>query len=356
MSSKLKKYGWNKHWEVQSKGYRELGLLPGRIMGQERQSYLVATAEGERAGELSGKMRHKGNVRPAVGDWVAFSVESNDGPVRIEAVFERRSRLARKEAGTKIREQVIAANIDVVFLVSSLDADFNLRRIERYLTTIGKSGARPVLLLSKLDAAADPEGMRLAAESCAPGVPVIALSAKSGEGMEAFDAHMSPGETAVLVGSSGVGKSTLVNRVLGREVQAVGAVREDNSKGRHVTSSRKIFLLPSGAMLMDTPGMRELQLWVEEGEGMERAFEDIDDLLTRCRFSDCSHDTEPGCALTEALASGEIPEERYQNWLKLKNELESLRKKKEIVADSNAKKRRKKINLDYQARKKFEGQ
>ncbi len=343
MSSKLKQYGWTRHWEDKFKEYREAHLLPGRIIEEERKSYTLATEKGERTAVIAGKMRHNNDAYPAVGDWTAFSAADDDGPARIEAVLERRSRLARKVAGEKTREQVIAANIDVVFLVTSLDGDFNLRRIERYLTAIYNSGARPVILLSKLDAAADPEGMRLAAESCAPGVPVVALSAVSGEGMEALTEHLIPGETAGLVGSSGVGKSTLVNRLLGQDAQAVRSVRENDAKGRHTTSSRKIFLLPGGALLVDTPGMRELQLWSDGGDGVQRAFEDIESLLTQCRFRDCGHDAEPGCALTRALSSGEISKERYDSWLKLKCELEFLSRKKDKIAQSNAKARWKKM-------------
>jgi ribosome biogenesis GTPase len=256
------------------------------------------------------------SVEVAVGDWVGLG----DGLIR--EVLPRRSAIVRKAAGMTSESQTLAANVDVAFIVSSLGPDLEPRRIERYLVTIWESGATPEIVLTKADRFEDPWEMVASVEAVAIGVPVHVVSAVNGFGVDALRARLSDGVTAVLIGSSGVGKSTLVNRWVGREQMVVKETRADDDEGRHTTTHRELILLPGGGIVIDTPGIRELQLW--EGGGVEEAFADIEELALACRFSDCSHNTEPGCAVKAALASGELSAERHASWLKLQRELRAI--------------------------------
>jgi ribosome biogenesis GTPase len=238
---------------------------------------------------------------------------------------------------------VLGANVDVAFIVTSLDADFNTRRVDRYLTTIWDGGARPVLLLTKLDVCEDPAPYIAEMERAAPGVDVIALSAVTGAGMEALESRLRPGETTVLLGSSGTGKSTLINRLMGEAVALTKPIRASDGRGRHTTTSRHLWTLASGALIIDTPGMRELQLWADD-EGFERAFGDVSEVARLCRFTDCRHETEPGCAVRSALEDGTLPPERLASYAKLGRELAFAARKADRAEMSREKERWKKIH------------
>jgi ribosome biogenesis GTPase len=290
------------------------GLVPGRVIAAHRAAFDVQTAEEVVRSRLPGRLVHEG-VEVAVGDWVALG----DGLVR--AVLPRRSAIVRKSAGLTSKPQTLAANVDVAFIVSSLGPDVDPRRIERYLVTIWESGASPEIVLTKADRFEDPREMVASVEAVALGVPVHVVSAASGFGVDALRARLSDGVTAVLIGSSGVGKSTLVNRWVGRELMATKETRADDDEGRHTTTHRELIVLPGGGVVIDTPGIRELQLW--DG-GVEEAFADVVELTLHCRFSDCGHNTEPGCAVKAALVSGELSPERHASWLQLQHELRSI--------------------------------
>jgi ribosome biogenesis GTPase len=353
MQSNLKSYGWTAFWDAKFTSYLSQGLVPGRIVSEQRDSWAVMLESGERVGVLAGKLRVDESF-PAVGDWVGVH-DPGEGIVRIDALLSRRSCLARKEAGQRLREQVICANVDQVLLVTSLNADFNIRRIERYLAAIHASGAQALLVLSKLDAAVEQAAMQREVAEVAPNVPWVALSALSGEGLAELQGHLVPQQTFVLVGSSGVGKSTLVNRLLGREEQEVKDIRGDDAKGRHTTTGRHLFVLAGGALLVDTPGMRELQLWDDSSAGLDETFQDVTKWMNRCRYGDCRHSNEPGCALQEALASGALTEERYASFLKLERELDFLKRKKSKGARREEQRLWRQRSVDMRARRKLEG-
>ena len=315
----LRAFGWDSAFEAHYAACADardpsLQSEPGRVVSQHKGEYRVVTARGESAAEPAGRMYYEDAGMPAVGDWVVLR-----GPL-IQSILPRKSKFSRQAAGTKTEEQVVAANVDTVFLVSGLDHDFNPRRIERFLTMAYESRAQPVLVLNKTDVAGErlPEFVR-EAERSAPGVTVIATSAPSAEGLEAFAPYLLPGRTLALLGSSGVGKSTLINRLAGAEIFETRAVRESDSRGRHTTTSRQLVVLQSGAIMLDTPGMRELQLWGGE-EGIQQSFEDIETKARECFFSDCTHGSEPGCAIAKALLDGTIPTARFENYLKLRRE------------------------------------
>ena len=260
----------------------------------------------------------------------------------LHSVLPRRSKFVRKAAGKSVVQQVIAANVDTVLLVSALDGDFNPRRVERYLAQCWESGAKPVIVLNKADACQEVQEKLQDLERVAMGVPLCVVSARTGQGFDELGKHLARGETIVLLGSSGVGKSTMVNRLMGHAMQEVREVRESDSRGRHTTSVRQIFALPSGALLMDTPGLRELQLWDAE-EGLSNTFADIDRLAAGCRFTNCNHNAEPGCAVLAAILAGTVGRERLENWRKLRREMEFLERKIDPAARQEEKQRIKRM-------------
>jgi ribosome biogenesis GTPase / thiamine phosphate phosphatase len=302
-------------WSTELADNLEPGLVPGRVVAAHRAAYDVQTAAEAVRTRLPGRLMHE-NAEVAVGDWVGLG----DGLIR--TVLPRRSAIVRKSAGLTSEPQTLAANVDVAFIVTSLGPDLEPRRIERYLVTVWESGASPEVVLTKADRMEDPWGLVAEVEAVALGVPVHVVSALTGQGVDALRARVGDGATAVLIGSSGVGKSTLVNRWVGHELMAVKETRVDDDEGRHTTTHRELIVLPGGGVVIDTPGIRELQLW--DSGGMEEAFADVEELAAACRFSDCSHNTEPGCAVKAALSSGELAVERHASWLKLQRELRSI--------------------------------
>lgn len=336
MSFDLQRLGWSPFFAEPFQQHEAAGLVPGRVGVQERGSYLVYTEEGERWAEVTGRLRNDALTPaefPAVGDWVALDE-------RIHAVLPRRTKFSRKVAWLETEEQVLAANVDVVLLVMALtERDFNPRRLERYLTTAWESGAKPVVVLSKADLCGDVPGHVAAAEGVAFGVPVHITSAVTGDGLEELRAHFAGDRTAALLGSSGVGKSTLINAFLGSDVIRTNAIRDDG-RGRHTTTHRELVPLPGGGLLLDTPGMRELQLWTADS-GLDETFADVAELAAQCRFNDCAHDGEPGCAVRAAVADGSLDRERLASYEKLQRELHRLevRLDKRLLAEERKKRR-----------------
>jgi ribosome biogenesis GTPase len=338
----LESLGWNAHWEERFSTHRAHALEPARVSGQDRERYVVIDSGGtESAAEVTGRFRHEADSSadyPAVGDWVALRPCELDGPRSIVAVLPRAGAFVRKRAGEVTEPQVVAANVDTVFVIAGLDGDFNPRRIERFLATAWDGGAAPVLVLNKADLVDDLGASLEEATACAPGVPVVAVSAAESRGLEALVPWLESGRTVALLGSSGVGKSTLANALLGEERQSTGAVREADSRGRHTTTRRELLALPGGAWLLDTPGVRELQLWADESS-LGDSFPEIAALAAACRFHDCRHQSEPGCAVLEAERDGSLPGERLASWRKLQREMRwiATRQDQRLRAEEHAK-------------------
>jgi ribosome biogenesis GTPase len=303
-------------WSAELADNLEQGLEPGRVVAVHRGAFDVATAHGNVRARLPGRLVHDG-VDVAVGDWVGVT------GALVRMVLPRRSAIVRNAAGRAVSAQTLAANVDVAFVVSSLGPDLEPRRIERYLVTIWESGASPEIVLTKADRLDDPWPLVAEVEAVAVGVPVHVVSGTTGFGCEALRLRIRPGTTAVMLGSSGVGKSTLVNRFVGHELMEVKETRADDDEGRHTTTRRELILLPDGGIVIDTPGLRELQLW-DGGDGVGEAFADVEDLAAECRFNDCSHTREPGCAVIGAVESGGLAPERLQSWRKLQRELRAI--------------------------------
>jgi ribosome biogenesis GTPase / thiamine phosphate phosphatase len=326
--------GWNSHFQKQFEPFRTEGLIPARIAQEHKNVYLAIGEKGEYSAEISGKFRYLANGRqemPAVGDWAAIS-EREQGKATIQALLPRQSAFVRKEAGQRTAEQVVAANIDVVFIVSGLDGNFNVNRIERYLTLTYESGALPVILLNKSDLCDDLDSIIDKVESRAIGIPVLALSAACGQGLDGLLAHLEAGKTAAFLGSSGVGKSSIINRLLGEDRLAVKALRENDSRGRHTTTHRELIVLPKGGIVIDTPGMRELQVWGDD-QGLKEVFDDIEELAANCRFRDCGHHKEPGCAVRAAVDEGNLEAARFQSYQKLRKEIRYLEARQVLKAN-----------------------
>ena len=316
----LQDLGWSTFFADAFAPHEANGLIPARVAARHHGPCELLSARGRLGGVPAGRLSDE--ELPAVGDWVAARPLDGERKAVIEAVLPRRTAFTRKEAWRRAVEQVVAANIDAVLLVTAFGADLTPRRIERYLTATWDSGAEPVLVVNKLDAALDPAAELAAVEAVALGVPVLVMSAETGEGVEALDPYLGQGRTVALLGSSGVGKTTLANRLLGGGRLATAATSA-GGRGRHTTSRRDLVPLPGGGLLIDTPGMRELQLWADE-EALDSTFPEITALASACRFGDCSHEHEPGCAVQAARGDGALAEERYASWRKLQRELRAL--------------------------------
>jgi ribosome biogenesis GTPase len=320
----LDDWGWNETWSRTFEPHAATGLEPGRVVAQHRGAWVVVTQGGERAASPTGRFRHQAGPGelPAVGDWVGCVASPHSGEVRIDAILPRQSVFRRRAAGTQLGSQLLAANVDTLFIATSLNGDLNPQRLERYVAMGRDARVEPVLLLTKTDLVPDGEATaaRLAAEL---GIAAVALSAVTGDGIEAVEAWFRPGRTLALVGSSGVGKSTLLNRLAGQLLMLTREIREDDSRGRHTTTHRELFRLPGGALMVDTPGMRELGLW-DADDGVEATFTDIAEIAAECRFADCRHDREPGCAVRAAIEDGRIDRRRLRSYQKLTAELAEL--------------------------------
>ncbi len=313
----LEELGWDANWASSFEQLEDNDLVPARIAAQHRGAYLVWSAEAELRARAAGRLFYAHEVGapiPAVGDWVGLRETT------ITSILPRRSAFIRKRAGLGSDEQVLAANVDAAFLLAGLDDDFSLRRLERYITTAWDSGAEPIVVLTKADLCADVADAALQVEHVAIGVPIYPISNVTGIGLDELMPHLSPGRTVVLLGSSGVGKSTLLNRLVGTELMRTAPMAADGT-GRHTTTHRELVQLPDGALVIDTPGLRELQFW--EGD-LNAAFEDIEALAADCRFRDCAHAREPGCAVLAAVDEGRLELDRLRSWRKLQRELEAI--------------------------------
>jgi ribosome biogenesis GTPase len=314
-------YGWSDALRASFDPHVAQGLQPARVTAHHRGLWRVVTAEGECNARLSGRFSLDAaqGEHPVVGDWLAVSKADSANEVIIHALLPRHSVFTRR-AVSGGGAQVIAANVDVVFLVAALNGDLNLRRLERYLVAARESGASPVIVLTKADLCADPAVESARVVEIAGGAAVVTLSALTGAGLEGLTPWLRPGLTAALLGSSGAGKSTLLNALAGQTLMDTGAIRESDDRGRHTTTHRELFRLPDGALLVDTPGMREFGVLAEDA-ALEASFADVAELFPNCRFGDCAHTTEPGCAVLAALADGTLSDERWQAYLKLQREL-----------------------------------
>ena len=339
----LDSLGWTPAHEDQFAPHAADGFEPARVAVEHRGAYVLYTARGEQHGELTGRFRHAAAERgelPAVGDWVAVSPTD---PALIQAVLPRKtkfSRMAANDHGQTV-EQVVAANVDVVFLVAGLDGDLKVRRLERYLTLGWESGAEPVVVLTKTDLCDDVDAVVLEVEAVTVGVPVHTVSNVTGEGVAELACYFAGDRTVAALGSSGVGKSSLVNRLAGEELMPTGALRADG-RGRHTTVNRQLLLLPQGGLFLDTPGMRELRLW-ESDDGLAAAFDDVAAAAADCRFADCAHESEPGCAVRAAIADGSLDPERLASWRKLEGELKHLAVKQDARLRAEARKERRRF-------------
>ena len=327
-AASLDEMGWNSFFAENFKLLQVPGSIPARVISERRNSYQVYSQCGVLSAQISGRLRYQsttGDQYPAIGDWVVVEPQNDQSKSVIHAVLPRQSKFSRKEPWLKTREQVIAANVDTIFIVSGLDGSrsLNLRRMERYLTLTWNSGAVPVIVLNKVDLCPDIDRCVREIEPVATGVPIHPVSAKERIGLDALKAYIARGETVAFLGSSGVGKSALINALLGVEYQEVGGVRQSDGKGRHTTSQRDLILLPDGGAVIDTPGMREIQIWTDE-ENSQHAFKDIETLAQECRFKDCQHRTEPGCAVRAAIQKGDLDVKRFDNYLKMQKEMHHL--------------------------------
>jgi ribosome biogenesis GTPase len=323
MSFQLSALGWDESFADSFQPHVSSGLVPARVALEHKHVYELLSPHGALNAHCTGRLLHASTSRsdlPAVGDWVAVRLRPGEDHADIHVVLPRRSKFSRRAAGDADAEQIVAANIDTVFLVAGLDRDFNLRRIERYLAIAWDSGAQPVIVLNKADLHLDPESARSEVAAIAPAVPVIPLSAARGEGLDALAPWLGEGRTIALLGSSGAGKSTLVNALLGETRQLTNVVSDADGKGRHTTTRRELIVAPDGTLVIDTPGMRELQLWDLDASALETTFDDVATIARGCRFADCRHDGEPGCAIRAALEDGSLAGDRWRSFLKLQRE------------------------------------
>ena len=342
----LVELGWTERERVLFEPLRAEGLQPARVAVAYGATFRVYLEDDETLADVPGRMRHEAQSRrdlPAVGDWVGVRWQSPNERATIQSILPRTSIFSRKVAGQETTEQIVAANVNVAFLVAGLDRDFSIRRLERYLAMTWESGARPVIVLNKADLADDVDACRAEVAAIAGGVPVHTISSKLGRGLDELSPYLQLGTTVALLGSSGVGKSTLINRLVGHERQLTRDVREKDSRGRHTTTHRELVPLPGGALLVDTPGMRELQLWSAE-DGVQETFDDVAVLAENCYFRDCRHETEPRCAVKAAVDDGRLAADRLDSYRKIQGELRYLATRQDALAQQTEKKQTRTIH------------
>jgi len=348
----LSEFGYTPEIQDQFEEIAPPETVVARVIEEQRGLYRIATAARESHAKATGRLQRDAGERvdlPAVGDWVAVTDETTGDVALIHAVLPRRTALVRKRSGETAEGQVIAANVDVVFIVAALDGDFNLRRIERSLALVQECGALPVVLLNKADLCETADECRAEVEACAPGVEVHVLNALERDGYASFAHHVGPGRSGALIGSSGVGKSTIVNGLVGSEAQRTAPVRARDNRGQHTTTSRQLIPLPTGGCLVDTPGMRQFGLW-ESTEAMGSTFGEIDELALQCRFRDCGHSSEPGCAVEAAIDGGDLDAARLDSYRKLKRELAHMERQQNARAALMEKRRAKALTKSVRKR------
>lgn len=344
---RLREWGWSRRLQKEYQERAGEGLLPARVTSQHRGAYGLMAGAGAVTGVAPGRMLYRATGQrqlPAVGDWVLIRPEL-DGPATIVEILPRGTEFVRRRAGSADHEQVVAANIDIVFVMSSLNQELSLHRLERYLIATRNSGAKAVVLLTKSDLVEDPSAAVESVRAVASGAPVHAISNVSGEGLDVVRGYLEPGRTIALLGSSGVGKSTLVNRLAGHELLRTQEVRDFDDKGRHTTTHREIYRLPDGSLLLDTPGMRELGFWDAE-EGFQETFDDIERIVTHCRFRDCGHTNEPGCAVREALSEGIVTAARWESYQRFEREARYQHRRQDTGAARAARQRWRQIHKE----------
>ncbi|MFC2069731.1 ribosome small subunit-dependent GTPase A [Chloroflexota bacterium] len=344
----LEELGWNSYFQESFQSFEVSGFIPARVISEYKNSYQVNSEYGELSAKISGKMQYQartGDQYPSVGDWVAIKLQDDETKGIIQAILPRKSKFSRKAAGGKTEEQVVAANVDTVFIVNGLDGgrNFNLRRIERYLTLAWNSNAVPVIILNKMDLCPNVNDFIRSVESIARDVPIYPVSAKEKTGMDALRRYVTKGKTVAFLGSSGVGKSALINTLLGTERQEIREVRKGDRQGRHTTTRRELIVLPDGGAVIDTPGMRELQMWADDND-LGSTFYEIETLAKNCRFNDCQHDNEPGCAIRTAIRQGNLDSARLESYLKLQRELRHLMTREDTNARLEERAKWKKIS------------
>jgi ribosome biogenesis GTPase len=339
----IKTLGWNAELKQSFEALQQPDLLPGRVAVEDKHHYVIYADDGTFIGKLTGKFLHETKSRallPKVGDWVAFTpVPNEEEKAQILHVLPRRTKLSRKIVGREVEEQVIVTNVDIAFIVQALDASFNPALLQRHLAMVLDGGVKPVIVLNKADLCDDVLAKLSTVTRIVGDAPVLAVSAKTGRAMDSLMQLVKPGQTIVFIGASGVGKSTLINNLYGDDILPTTEVRESDAKGRHTTSWRELIVLPNRGLVIDTPGMREFQMWLA-GETGQEAFADVEQIALSCHFTNCTHTTEKRCAVLEALEKGELPRERYDNYVKLKRELaflEAAARERKYVENKRAK-------------------